>query len=86
MKKLCKECEWSCNFSLNSESEIAYCCNHPKNINKESRVTGEKMQKEDMCITHRSICWLSSVLFGYCGKSGRWFEPRKNPVPKGEWT
>ena len=70
--KACVDCKWC-------QGEILFMktCVCPKSGRTVSvdLVTGEKKVFSAICAVERNAIWIESVLGGYCGKSGRWFEP-----------
>jgi len=70
--KLCKDCKW-CEKGPLSGDDIRECLS-PKVKKKRWWVEYRPM----FCGTHRDngIGWLFSILGGYCGKRGRFFEPK----------
>lgn len=63
LPRLCINCKW----------EFKGHCHHAKN-NEYDRVTGSRDEAPSRCQLQREASWWWS--FGYCGKIGRWWEPK----------
>ena len=73
--KICSNCKWC---KKQGPSYLFYECKHPKNKMAINIVDGTKVAyKLTYCESQRSECLLLSIIFGECGKSGRWFEEKE---------
>jgi hypothetical protein len=80
MTKFCKDCKHFNGDTSRSRSAPSDCI-HARNIDKSSPdlINGETIVRHKCSPkTMRRPGWLTSVILGYCGASGRWFE--QNPV------
>jgi hypothetical protein len=67
--KTCKDCKW-----IADPGPFAKC-NAPQNM---KAPTGYAVRRWDYCEVHREApAWFPlDILYGLCGKRGRWFEPK----------
>lgn len=77
---LCKDCCW-CRPSVEVPHKALYyaACACPHGRTKAEQLTG--CDHEDSfwrCGTHREPGFIAARLFGFCGRSGRYFEPKEN--------
>lgn len=75
MLKLCRDCKF-----VADPGEFAKC-NAPQNVKSMEPWTGfpdeNERRKWSYCSQHRNKFWLDAVIFGFCGKSGRWWRSKQ---------
>jgi len=73
MKKYCKDCI----YCINLENEEFLKCSCKKNPTKTDYATGKKSLRWSFCSILREHNFISMYFFGTCGKTGRYFEPKR---------
>ena len=81
--KLCKDCKW---VVVGVSGEEYAKCSYPKSQGNKAK-SGAKLTGFEYASTAGDYCHLSrdegyigSWILNYCGRRGRWFEPKENPV------
>ena len=78
-EKYCKDCKFYIPDSLLTSYDK--CSKTNKVVRKTNLVSGEteEIVKSPItfCDLHRDTSFLLDVLFGVCGRRGRWFEPKE---------
>lgn len=72
--KLCKDCKWL----------VGIMCKSSHNIKGVNLVNGETQYRWDCAETQRSGSMILNYLFGDCGPTGRFFEPKETNNPPKE--
>jgi hypothetical protein len=73
---ICKNCKWSRFRSVSDERP--FCETPSSRINNESKLVIGAPRAKWLCESHREMGYISALIFGVCGKRGRYFEPKDN--------
>jgi hypothetical protein len=68
--KLCKDCK-HCNAT--GSTPLAWTCKRPS---RSHLVTGSPLELGNRCVYERETSFIDSILFGGCGKEGKFWEAK----------